>query len=317
MIFSVKKDKSCLLAKCRMYNHEDIDQRCQWSLRAMVKASTENITITKANLIHSNETADHYFRGMHTSLDCLADHIMEIIIKNRATYASMIRDKTQALVHHNIQYHTTYTAKIKCVTRLDGFNKDSFYLIPDHCEHILERDPGATTKWSAPNAKFEMLFICPSTSRHTFEHNMSFIAFDGTHTKCTYPQIFLLATTLDAKNTIVILAYVMVPSGNGIEWRRFRSLLHEAILEIVGLESVFISDWEKGLLPTMRHVLPTIVHCHCTWHLGDIRTEFGKNMSNASKAWCTPQLLISLNDARRGSLRSTRSWAITFGHSSA
>lgn len=43
------------------------------------------------------------------------------------------------------------------------------------------------------------------------QYLLPFVAFDGTHTKCSYPQIFLIATSLDANNTNIILAYAMVP----------------------------------------------------------------------------------------------------------
>lgn len=83
---------------------------------------------------------------------------------------------------------------------------------------------------------------------------------------------------LDANNIVVILAYAMVPSKNGKKWQRLMTLLiQEAILEIADSDSIFISDREKGLLPSVCHVFPVVVHCHCTWHLGDnIKTRFGK-----------------------------------------
>lgn len=242
----------------------------------MVKASIECITITKANLDHSCETTDHYFRGIHTNLDHLVDHIMEIIIKNRTTRAYTIRDTTHALVHPNIQYHTTYSTKKLCIICLDGSNKDLFYLIPAHYEHILDKDPSAMAKWSAPNQCFEILFICPFASRHTFVHNRTFVAFDGMHTKCTYPKIFLLATTLDANNTIVILAYAMVPSKNERKWRSFMTIAGGHMQD-----SVFISDQKKDLLPSVCHVFPIAYQYHSTSHLGDnIQTGFGKKWVN-------------------------------------
>lgn len=55
------------------------------------------------------------------------------------------------------------------------------------------------------------------------------------------------------------------------------TLLRKATPQIANLEFVLIFDWEKGLLPVVHCVLPTIVHDHYTWHMGhDIRVSFGK-----------------------------------------
>lgn len=94
VIVIVKKDKTRYLAKCKMYTTEDVDKQCKWSLRVVVKASTEEITITQANLVHTCEIGDHYSRRMHNNSNRLADHIMKIIIKNRYTRASSLRDTT-------------------------------------------------------------------------------------------------------------------------------------------------------------------------------------------------------------------------------
>lgn len=162
------------------------------------------------------------------------------------------------------------------MTRLDGSDRDS-YLIPAHCQHILDRDPGALVKYSTPNGRFETLFVCPSTSRQATAHLRPFVAFDGTHTKCSFPHIFLLAMSLDANNSVIILAYVMVPIHNGTYWRTFMTLLREAIPWLASPVNVFISDQEKGFFPSIHHVFSSTVHFHCTWHMGDnIRVGFGK-----------------------------------------
>lgn len=189
VIVIVKNDRSRLLAKCRMHCAPNIDRRAKWSIKAMVKANLEDITITKATLMHVCETADHYIRRMHNNSDRLANHIMEIVIKNRATRASTRRDTAQALVHPDIRYHTAHSSKKRCVTRLDGLDTDSFHLIPAHGHHILERDLGVAVVYSAPDHKFKMLFVCPFASCHAWGHLRPFVGFDGTHTKCSYPQI--------------------------------------------------------------------------------------------------------------------------------
>lgn len=98
---------------------------------------------------------------MHTNSHNLAQKIIDIIMRNRQTRASSLEDTAQALIHPDIQYHTAYAAKKRALERLDGKEKDSFFLIPGHCQHIMQRDLTATAKYYAPNGRFEMLFVSP------------------------------------------------------------------------------------------------------------------------------------------------------------
>lgn len=169
-----------------MHTAVEEDRKCKWALRAMVKANTEDMTIIQANPLHVCEIVDRYTCRMHSNSDRLADHIIEIIIiKNRATHASTLRDTTQALVHPDIHYHTAHATKKRCITWLDGSDKESFFLILVHCHHILKRDLGATTKYPTPNNHFEILFVCPFASCHAWDHLRTFFGFDGTHIKCS------------------------------------------------------------------------------------------------------------------------------------
>lgn len=70
---------------CQMHAAKEDDKRCDWYLQAMMKANTERITIIQTNLVHTCDFSDHYFWQMHSVSNHLADHIIEIIIKNRAT----------------------------------------------------------------------------------------------------------------------------------------------------------------------------------------------------------------------------------------
>lgn len=123
--------------------------------------------------MYTCKITNHYFRQMHSNSDQLVDHIMDIIMKNWVTRASTLRDATQTLIHTDIKYHTPHATRKRCVTQLDGSNKDLFYLISTHFCHILEQNTGAIIKYATPNWKFEMLFDCLSCSCHVvFTHEI-------------------------------------------------------------------------------------------------------------------------------------------------
>lgn len=270
VIISVKKDSKRHLVECKM-NHTsvELERRCNMRLRAWLSKKTGIITITKSHLIHTCEAADHWKRRMHTKSNWLAGKIQEILVRNRTTRPSSLRDTCQALLHPDISYGNAYAAKVKALERLDGKEKESFYRIPDLCRHILERDPTATAKFSAPDGKFESLFILPGANKQAFKHCRPFVALDGTHTRSAYPQILLIAVGVDANDTVLHLAFCMVPTENPTEWRRFLRLLSEAMPELCVPGMVFVSDREKGLLDCVPELFPSGFHCFCAWHIGD------------------------------------------------
>jgi hypothetical protein len=200
---------------------------------------------------------------MHTNASRLATKITEIIMRNRQTRPSSIRDTVQALVHPDIQYHTAWQAKKIATERMDGSEKESFNLIPAHCRHILERDHATMARYNAPNEKFDSLFVCSEAAKEAYKHCRPLVAFDGTHTRSAYPQILLIATVLDANNTIMMLAYCMVPTENLEEWRKFMRLLREAIPQLENPRTVFVSDREKGLIDGVDEYFPLAYHAFC------------------------------------------------------
>lgn len=87
-----------------------------WLLQAMVKVSTKTITITQAiNLVHTCESADHYFRHMHSNSSCLVGSIMEIVIKNKATIAFNLRDSPRPHSFQHIVPHCPSGKEAVCM----------------------------------------------------------------------------------------------------------------------------------------------------------------------------------------------------------
>lgn len=272
-----KKDATRQIVKCR---RADVGPAyCKWYLRALKGARSETITVKALTLLHTCEGADHYKRRMHSRSSRLADQIFDIVQTNRCTKPKFLRDTLKATVHPDVQYYSAHAAFKTAIYRLDGKEKDTFYLIPPHCHHILQRDPGAVARWAAPDGNFSNLFVCPSSSRDAFQHCRPLVALDAAHTLSTYPMTLYLATALDANQTIIILAYGLAPSKNPEEWDRFLKLLREAIPKLEQANMVFVSDREKGLLDGIDDIFPRGHHCYCIWHMGqNIKKKFGEDV---------------------------------------
>src|SRR5436305_86623 len=95
---------------------------------------------------------------------------------------------------------------------------------------------------------FERVFVCPPTSRSTFQHFRRIVAVDGTFLTRRFRLILLLAVGIDADGHNCILAWAVVESENASSWGYFLRLLRRSIPEITSERCVFISDRDKGLV---------------------------------------------------------------------
>ena len=107
--------------------------------------------------------------------------------------------------------------------------------------------------------------------------------------------MLLLASSLDANNHIVLLAWAIVESENQYSWQWFITHLITAIPEAAGTpeapnppetpprntrKTVMISDREKGLREAIDRLAPGVIGHYCCWHLNEnLCTKFGRGLS--------------------------------------
>ncbi|XP_019179212.1 PREDICTED: uncharacterized protein LOC109174431 [Ipomoea nil] len=117
--------------------------------------------------------------------------------------------------------------------------------------------------------RFLRWYICSEACRNAFLHCRKLIWVDGCHLRSKYGGYLLTATAMDPNDRIFPIAYAIVEGENKESWSWILALLkHDlGIDEASENKYTFISDKQKGLLPTFSKVIPNVVHRFCVRHL--------------------------------------------------
>lgn len=154
-----------------------------------------------------------------------------------------------------------------------------FALLPSYASAILLEDPNACVKLKLVGHRFSSIFIAPSFSRNAWANVRPFIAVDAAFTKTIFDYVLLLATTLDANNQSITLAWGIAPKENATHWRWFLNNLSN-ILEGLNRKGVVImSDRQKGLTKAVAEELPLATEGYCCKHIErNLVTVFGQEV---------------------------------------
>ncbi|KAL0000805.1 hypothetical protein SO802_014586 [Lithocarpus litseifolius] len=94
-----------------------------------------------------------------------------------------------------------------------------------------------------------------------------FVGLDGCHIKHRYGGQILSATAKDANDNIFPVAMAVVEQENKESWTRFLEIFADDIGRPEELQLVFISDRQKGLIPAIETLFPTVEHRYCVKHI--------------------------------------------------
>ncbi|KAL0367964.1 UNVERIFIED_CONTAM: hypothetical protein Scaly_1015300 [Sesamum calycinum] len=93
------------------------------------------------------------------------------------------------------------------------------------------------------------------------------IGVDGCHLKGPKGGILLSTVSVDPNNNVYPVAYAVISSEMRETWEWFLRLLKEDLQIVRDYEYTLISDKQKGLIPAVETVMPTIEHRFCVRHL--------------------------------------------------
>ena len=110
------------------------------------------------------------------------------------------------------------------------------------------------------------------------------VAVDGSHLHEKYPGVLLVAITLDANNKLFPIAFVFAEAERCDSWERFLVNLSLSLGQPTNL--TIISDRQKGLVPALANIIPSVTHCYCCRHLAkNIKSNFSDS-AVLMKFWC-------------------------------
>ncbi|GKE38908.1 retrovirus-related pol polyprotein [Tanacetum coccineum] len=113
--------------------------------------------------------------------------------------------------------------------------------------------------------RFKRIYVCLGALKDGFRASRrQLLGLDGTFIKGNYPGQMLTAVSVDANNGIYLVAYGIVKSESKESWTWFLSCLADDLDLEANLNFTFITDRQKGLLPALKDLFPTVKHIYCT-----------------------------------------------------
>jgi MULE transposase domain len=126
--------------------------------------------------------------------------------------------------------------------------------------------------WDSDLTQFYRCYICLSIAKHFWSYaGIGLVCCDGTHTKNNaFKHIVLIATSYDANNQIVILAFAIVDVENADNWTWFNENLE---VDFAGID-IWMSDADKGIRSnafslSMSQSTHGFMLSRCARHLAD------------------------------------------------
>ncbi|XP_062152008.1 uncharacterized protein LOC133860409 [Alnus glutinosa] len=168
-----------------------------------------------------------------------------------------------------------YRGRKKAGKRLYGCLGEQYGRLWDYCETLRRTNPGSCVmlkfEKTNPNlpAKFHRLYMSLAAMKKGFlEGCRPVIGLDGCFLKGPYKGILLAAVGRDANNNMYPIAIAVVESETKDSWTWFL----ECLVSDLGSHErhtspPFISDRQKGLIPSFDTVIPMADHRICVRHL--------------------------------------------------
>jgi len=184
-------------------------------------------------------------------------------------------DTTPALIqewyrdrHGPCSYKTAQRVRNQLIGNSQSIQAEQFTYLPSYINQILALDPNAIARLRIdPNKRFANLFICPSSSRHAWQHIRPFIALDAAFTKVIHHYVLLVAVGQDANKETIALAWGVAPVENYEHWAWFLSNLNDALTGLNQSSTVLMSDRQKGLNLAIARLLPHATEAYCCKHI--------------------------------------------------
>ncbi|XP_057423638.1 uncharacterized protein LOC130717437 [Lotus japonicus] len=181
-----------------------------------------------------------------------------------------------------------YRAKVTELEMIQGAVLEQYRHLRSFGEELLRSNPGSTVKIKsvvgAGNPVFERIYICFAACKRAFATCCRpLIGLDGCFLKGLYGGQLLAAVGKDGNNQMIPIAFAVVEAETKDSWAWFVHLLVDDLSSVSPNAWAFISDQQKGLVPTLQELDPNVEHRLCVKHLyGNWRKKYpGQEMKGA------------------------------------
>ncbi|KAK1276034.1 hypothetical protein QJS04_geneDACA012903 [Acorus gramineus] len=256
----IKNDKVRVTTQCQIRD-------CPWRIHASV--TQDKVTFEVKNLMKEHTcTSINKVGNEMASSGWLSSMIVSILHKTPELGASKMKMEIEQKYNLSLPYGRVLAARGKAVELIHGKASDSFRLVPELQQQLMQSNPGSIVKYLLDvDHSFMRFFVCLYACSQGFISGCRpFFGLDGCHLKGRYKGILLSATSLDGNGNLFPLAFAVVESESRETWKWFLEGLHEAIVGMVeGL--ALMSDRDKGLEAAVLIVFPMAEHRTCVRHL--------------------------------------------------
>ncbi|KAK9993015.1 hypothetical protein SO802_022718 [Lithocarpus litseifolius] len=175
---------------------------------------------------------------------------------------------------------------------ITGNEEAQYGLLRDYAKMIRRTDVGSKVilqiemENEDAEPKFKRIYIRYNAQKVSFLGGYRpFVGLDGCHLKGKFVGQLLSATAKDGNDNIFPVAMAVVEQKNKDNWIWFLEQFIDDIGRLEELNLVFISDKQKGLLPAIETLFPTIEHGYCVKHIYNNFKVNHKGMELKSVLW--------------------------------
>ncbi|XP_024199878.1 uncharacterized protein LOC112203090 [Rosa chinensis] len=219
-------------------------------VRAICKAENCDFELFASKMQHESTLQIKTYVGKHNRARVLDNTMVKTpyLVHRFAEHIKLKPNISTAAVRAMVSFQQVYRTKRAALSMLERSMKEQYAKVQDYAKELKK-----------PRFKAGCRPL---------------LGLDGCHLKSAYGGKLLSAVWVDANNTSWVVAYARVEMESKDSWDWFLGLLVKD-LEITGEENgfTFISNKQKGLLPTCEDVVPLADHRLGVRHLW---TNFNK-----------------------------------------
>ncbi|XP_057416083.1 uncharacterized protein LOC130710749 [Lotus japonicus] len=155
---------------------------------------------------------------------------------------------------------------------IDGAEQEQYKHLRSYANELLRSNPNSTviikSEMGADGPVFQRIYVCFAACRMAFaRHCRPLIGLDGCFLKGVYGGQLLTAVGKDGNNQMFPIAFAVVEAETRDSWEWFVSLLLDDLNTIQSRRWSFISDQQKGLVPTLAALSEDVDHRVCVRHV--------------------------------------------------
>ncbi|XP_052623081.1 uncharacterized protein LOC128128204 [Lactuca sativa] len=267
-IYFQKSDNRRIVARCGK-RHED--NKCPFRLYA---AWMYNDRTFQVKAMNSEHLCSRVFKfGSIVTPEWIGRHyVTEIANKPKVKLREMISDIKQRY-RCVVSIGQVRRAKQWAKELIEGKLNEHYARIWDYAQELLRSNPGSTCKVGVTNNPddknyFKRFYICFKALSVCWKIGCrKVIGLDGCFLKGQVKGELLTAIGRDANNQVFPIAWVVVDVENKDNWTWFLELLKDDLDLGTGVDLVVISDQHKGLLESVKVILPHVEHRQCARHI--------------------------------------------------